>query len=156
MGKEISLGKCLGAKTAVTLRHMGKVQCGFPVHSGAAALMSRRMLDTNSFSLNPIAETAHLRVPLFSITGAHAGPRLVATGPEDAIRDVAERLWTLPDLVGMCGSLVVRANDQDPVFDRPDFVLSLEAADEAYDRLLGRMTALGMIAGHGVPESRVA
>ena len=96
-----------------------------------------------------------LRMPLFSVTGARAGPRLVVTGPEKLVRVLAERFWDRPELVRMRGAMVMRANTQDPIFDLPDDVLALTepvlAERRAYFRVLGRMTALGMIQGRSVP-----
>lgn len=82
----------------------------------------------------------------------------MVTAPVALARALAERLWDLPSLGHMRGSLVVRANTQDPVFDRPDVVLALSDSDEtdAYYQILGRMAQLGMITGRGVPLRRVA
>ncbi len=104
--------------------------------------------------------TPYLRVPLFSLTGLRDGPRLVVTGPETVIPAVADMLWDRPDLATIRGSLIVRVADQDPAFDLPDDVLTLDgnakSARFAYFRILGRMTALGMITGRGVPNRWVA
>ena len=118
----------------------------------------RRMIETHTYSLDPSVSTDHLGTPLFSMRGVHAGPRLVVTAPVALARALAERLWDLPSLGHMRGSLVVRANTQDPVFDRPDVVLALSDPDEtdAYYQILGRMAQLGMITGRGVPLRRVA
>lgn len=116
------------------------------------------MIETHTFSLDPSAKTEHLSTPLFSMKGASAGPRLVVTCPDALARQLAERLWDLPSLGRMRGSLVVRANTQDPVYDLPDQVLELPEMDEtsAYYGILGQMADLGMISGRGVPMQRVA
>lgn len=102
----------------------------------------------------------NLRVPLFCLTGLRDGPRLVVTGPDPLVRIVADMLWDRPDLATLQGSLVVRSDAQAAAFDYPDDVLVLEGGEEtaryAYFRILGRMTALGMIAGRGVPMRWVA
>ena len=116
------------------------------------------MKQTQNFSLDPFSASGHLGSPLFSMKGLHAGPRLVVTGSEDLARQLAERFWDLPSLGRMRGSLVVRANTQDPVFDRPDFTMNVGGTDtiDAYYDVLGRMADLGMISGRGVPVRRVA
>ena len=116
------------------------------------------MIEAPTYILDVSANTDHLSPPLFSMKGASAGPRLVVTAPEDLARDLADRLWDLPSLGRMRGSLVVRAATQDPIFDQPDFTLHLTHPDvtDAYYDLLGRMAGLGMITGRGVPLSRVA
>lgn len=117
------------------------------------------MLDTASYDLPHDGETAHLRVPLLSASGGFAGPRLVVTAPAMLARPLAERFWDLDGLNRMRGSIVLRADDQDPAFDLPDAVLALEdsmSLTEAYFRVLGNMTALGMITGRGVPVRWVA
>ena len=60
----------------------------------------------------------------------------------------------------MRGALILRTRDQDPAFDLPDVTLTLDGgpdtARHAYLRILGRLTALGMITGRGVPHRWVA
>lgn len=82
----------------------------------------------------------------------------MVTAPEGLARQLAERLWDLPSLGRMRGSLVLRANTQDPAFDLPDAVMTLGDLGEtdAYYQILGRMAGLGMISGRGVPLRRVA
>lgn len=112
------------------------------------------MLDTTH------TDAHDLRVPLFALTGLHAGPRLVVTGPDDLIRAVADIFWDLPELATMRGALILRTMDQDPAYDLPDVTLTLEGgagtARHAYFRILGRLTALAMITGRGVPHRWVA
>jgi len=116
------------------------------------------MVEAQTYTLSDRFETDHLRTPFFAMNGASAGPRLVVTAPEDLARALAERLWDLPSLGRMRGSLVVRSGTQNPVFDLPDFVMRLSDSDEtdAYFDILGRMAGLGMITGRGVPLKRVA
>lgn len=117
------------------------------------------MFDTAPYALPHDGETAHLHVPLFAATGALAGPRLVVTAPAGLARNLAERLWDIDGLDRMRGALIVRADDQDPAFDMPDALLAVDGGmgvTQAYFRVLGHMTALGMIAGRGVPLRWVA
>ena len=116
------------------------------------------MIETLTYSLDPAGETEHLMGPLFSMKGISAGPRLVVTAPDALARQLADRLWDLPSLGRMHGSLVVRVDGQDPVFDRPDLTLRLAELSEtdAYFEVLGQMAELGMITGRGVPMRRVA
>lgn len=124
---------------------------------GAISYLSG-MMETPTYIFDVSANTDHLSPPLFSMKGASAGPRLVVTAPEDLARALADRLWDLPTLGRMRGSLVVRADTQDPVFDSPDFTMHLSETETtvAYFDVLGRMAGLGMITGRGVPLSRVA
>lgn len=117
-----------------------------------------RMIETHTYSLDPSVSTEHLSTPLFSMKGHQAGPRLVVTAPDRLARKLAERLWDLTSLGRMRGSLVVRANTQDPAFDLPDVVMTLGDLSETdgYYQVLGRMAELGMISGRGVPLRRVA
>ena len=96
--------------------------------------------------------------PLFSLTGLSAGPRLVVTGPPDVMEEVAELFWNRTDLATLRGSLVLRATGPDPAFDLPDDTLTLAptAPEHGFLQILGRMTALGMISGRGVPLRWVA
>lgn len=116
------------------------------------------MFDKSTYSLDTSANMEHLAPPLFNMKGVSAGPRLVVTAPEELARALAERLWDLPSLGRMRGSLVVRSDAQDPAFDLPDFTLPLSLSEEtvAYFDILGRMAELGMITGRGVPQRRVA
>lgn len=100
----------------------------------------------------------HLKVPLFSLTGDRPGPRLVVLGGDEIVRGLVDRLWNLPDLMHIRGALIVRADDQDAAFDRPDAVFNVSAKNEiaAFYQVLGRMTRLGMISGRGVPVRWVA
>lgn len=95
--------------------------------------------------------------PLMQITGPAPGPRLVVTGPRKMLESLAETLWSLPDLAGIRGVLILRVDTQPTDFDRPDDVLKLDGSRAAaFRRTLGRMTALGMIQGRGVPLRWVA
>lgn len=117
------------------------------------------MLDTIAFDPPFDGETAHLGVPLFAATCGHDGPRLVVAGPEALVRPLAEQFWNVRGLEGMNGALILRDDTQDPVFDLPDAVLELErdvSVARAFFQVLGHMTALGMLAGRGVPLRRVA
>lgn len=111
-----------------------------------------------SYTLDATGTTDQLSTPLFSMRGLSAGPRLVVTCPEELARALAERLWGLPNLGRMRGSLVVRADTQDPVFDLPDLVVVLREMPEtdAYYQVLARMADLGMITGRGVPLPKAA
>ncbi len=90
--------------------------------------------------------------------GHEAGPRLAVSAPEALARLLSDRFWDLPSIGRMRGSLVVRADDQDPAFDMPDVVVRLtdQAENDAYYQVLGRMAELGMISGRGVPIKRAA
>ena len=92
------------------------------------------------------------------MTGEKAGPRLVVTGDLDLMRHVADRFWDVPSMNDIRGSVVLREDNQDPAFDQPDDVLHIRTHDDAvaYFQILGRMTALGMISGRGVPLRWVA
>lgn len=116
------------------------------------------MLETLTYASDRIGETDHLHVPLFAMDGYASGPRLVATAPDHLARRLAEKLWDLPSLGRMRGALVVRSDTQDPIFDRPDFVLELPEMSErdAYYSILSHMADLGMIMGRGIPRRRVA
>ena len=98
--------------------------------------------------------------PLFSLNGLYSGPRLVVTGPEPLVRVVADMFWDRRDLATIRGSLVLRSDGPDPAFDLPDETLAIdgdvETARFAFLQILGRMTALGMISGRGVPLRWVA
>lgn len=111
------------------------------------------MLDNTSYA----AETC---APLFSLNGLYSGPRLVVTGPDALMRVVSDMFWDRHDLSAMRGSLVLRTAGPDPSFDMPDDTLVLggevETARFAFMEVLGRMTALGMISGRGVPLRWVA
>ena len=116
------------------------------------------MIENRTYSLDASADTGHLKVPFFSMRGLHAGPRLAVSAPEMLARQLSERLWDLPSIGRMRGSLVVRSDAQDPVFDLPDEVLRLgnQPENDAYFHVLGRMAELGMISGRGVPLRRAA
>ena len=116
------------------------------------------MFDFDDTPFDLSSETDHLKGPVLSVTGSKAGPRLVVTGDVDLMRDLADRFWDIPDLTHMRGALVLREDDQDPAFDLPDDVLRLRTLNgtAAYYQTLGRMTALGMISGRGVPYRWVA
>ena len=89
---------------------------------------------------------------LFSVKGAHVGPRLVVTGAPGALSAVAEKLWELRDLIAMRGTLELRAGPARNLEGYADAVLHLEKTRTAgHLRVLGRMTTLGMISGRGVP-----
>lgn len=88
------------------------------------------------------------RVPLVTVKGNRAGPRLVVTGDEDLLRAVADLVWARPDLVSIHGSLVMRATRHEIGLDGAQFTMRLSESDnaqDAFERILGRMTALGMI-----------
>lgn len=116
------------------------------------------MFDFDTISFGPHADTSHLTGPVFSVTGDKPGPRLIVTGDVDLMRELADRFWDVPELAQIRGALVFRQDNQDPAFDRPDDVLNLRTLNEtaAYYQILGRMTALGMISGRGVPVRWVA
>jgi hypothetical protein len=115
------------------------------------------MCKAASYALSRHGETAHLRGPLFACSGPFAGPRLVVTGPEAAIRTLASACWELDGLEEIHGTLVLRPDTQDPVFDRPDAVLSLgeDDGERSLARVLARMAVLGMLPGRG-GHARVA
>lgn len=115
------------------------------------------MFKSASHVLPRDGETAHLSVPLFACSGTEGGPRLVVTGPETLIRMLADTCWSLAVLRDIRGALVLRADAQDPVFDRPDAVLALGdcSLEAAVARVLARMGALDMLPGHRMLE-RVA
>lgn len=103
------------------------------------------------------AERPELFCPLMRIDGAKPGPRLVVTGDRALIEALANRLWGLTNLPALRGSLLLRDGRQTVLFDRPDNVLALDCTvEQAYRQTLGRLTALGMIAGRGVPLRWVA
>jgi len=116
------------------------------------------MFDFETIPFDRKAKTDHLKVPVFAMNGSQAGPRLVVMGDVDLMRELSERFWDLPGLESIRGDLVLRQDDQDPVFDLPDDVLQLKTLNitAAYYQVLGRMTALGMISGRGVPVRWVA
>ncbi len=99
-------------------------------------------------------------VPLLTINGHAAGPRLLVTGPDALVRAVADLFWDRPDLAQIRGALVLRPAGSDPRLDLPDNTLALngsvETARFSFMQILGRMTALGMISGRGVPLRWVA
>ena len=91
-------------------------------------------------------------VILFSVKGAHSGPRLVVTGEPGAVRQAAERLWDLSGLIAMRGALELREGRVHDFGGYADDMLHLDAeSPSAHLRVLGRMAALGMISGRGVP-----
>lgn len=116
------------------------------------------MFDFATIPADLYRSTDLLKMPVFSMRGDERGPRLVVTGDIDMMRGLADRFWQVPSLSHIRGSLVLREDSQDPAFDRPDDVLTLGTDNEreAYFEVLGRMTALGMIAGRGVPLRWVA
>ncbi len=83
---------------------------------------------------------------------------MAVIAPEALARHLSDRFWDLPTIGRMRGSLVVRSDDQDPAYDRPDVVVRLtdQAETDAYYQVLGRMAELGMISGRGVPLKRAA
>ncbi len=99
-------------------------------------------------------------VPLFALRGLYTGPRLLVTGPAPIIRAVSDLLWDRHDLANIRGHLILRVEGPDPAYDLPDdhFEIAgdVETARFAYLRILGRMTALGMISGRGIPLRWVA
>lgn len=88
------------------------------------------------------------------------GPRLVVTGPNAIMRAVADMFWDRRDLASLRGAVILRAVGPDPVHDRADDTLVIspkcESAQHVFLQILGRMTALGMIEGRGVPLRWVA
>lgn len=116
------------------------------------------MIEKQTYTLDPVADTAHLKVPYFSMRGHEAGPRLAVSAPDDLARRLSNRFWDLPSIGRMRGSLVVRSDDQDPAYDLPDVVVRLtdQPDNDAYYQVLGRMAELGMISGRGVPLRRAA
>ncbi len=113
------------------------------------------MLDATTYEPSP--EVGPVRSVLFSARGALPGPLLVVTGDEDVLRSVGARLWEIDSLVRMRGSIELRATDGIDYGAYADATLAApSAAQDAYWTVLGRMTALGMIAGRGVPERWVA
>ena len=89
---------------------------------------------------------------LFSVKGAHVGPRLVVTGAPGALRAAADKLWELRDLIAMRGALELREGPAHDFGGYADDTLHLSTARPAIHlRILGRMTALGMTSGRGVP-----
>lgn len=89
--------------------------------------------------------------PLMQITGPAPGPRLVVTGPRKVLESLAETLWSLPDLAGIRGVLILRDDSQPTIFDRPDEVLKLTGPPAlGYRRTLDRMAALGMFQHRGI------
>lgn len=99
-------------------------------------------------------------VPLFALTGQYAGPRLVVTGPRAVMHQLADLFWDRDDLATIRGVLVLRPHRLDPADEQPDATLTLGddtvSAHQAFLQVLGRMTALGMISGRGVPHRWVA
>ncbi|NNE88334.1 MAG: hypothetical protein HKN27_09690 [Silicimonas sp.] len=94
------------------------------------------------------------RVPLVTVKGNRQGPRLVVTGDEHLLRDVADLVWARPDLVAINGSLVMRSEANDLGLDGAQSVMRLNDTDDpqlAFERVLGRMLSLDMI-----PFARVA
>lgn len=98
-------------------------------------------------------DTSDLHPPLMSVKGSAPGPRLVVTGPEALIREVADLLWGLDGIGAIRGSLILRPDAQDPIHDHPDATLCLRGSHRkgrrALTRLLERMSALGMLKGRG-------
>lgn len=136
----------------------GKPTPFFPVFSGSRSLHIAFMLDATTYK--PSSEVGPLRSVLFSAKGALPGPLLVVSGPEAVLQSVAARFWDLHGLVRMRGSLEFRVDDGVDFIGYADATLTLsDTGDDPrsiYWRVLGRMTALGMIAGRGVPERWVA
>lgn len=92
-----------------------------------------------------------------SVTGANPGPRLVVNGPPTTVESLANRLWDLPNLGSICGSLILRDERQAAVYDYPDDVLTVDHdLTQAYRLTLGRMAHLGMISGRAVPARWIA
>ena len=94
---------------------------------------------------------------LFSVKGDRPGPRLVVSGASPALRAAAEELWKLGDLVTMRGSLELREGRIYDFGGYADDMMHLSADERApHMRILGRMTALGMVTGRGIPLRFVA
>ncbi|MEM9970490.1 MAG: hypothetical protein AAF762_05280 [Pseudomonadota bacterium] len=94
---------------------------------------------------------------VFSVTGAHPGPRLVVTGARSALDAAVEKLFELRGLVAMRGKLEVRAGDWSDASGYADAEFRLDDAPRnGHLHILGRMASLGMIAGRGVPARYIA
>ena len=92
--------------------------------------------------------------------GALPGPLLAIEVPLPLISAVSQKFERLDSLRRMRGSLVLCAEGAPLDVPRPDAEMTLPQdtpdAKTAYFRCLGRMTALGMIQGRGVPNRWVA
>ena len=94
---------------------------------------------------------------LFSVTGGHAGPRLVVSGSSSALREAAEELWKLGELVTMRGSVELREGRIYDFGGYADDMMHLRDGETLpHMRILGRMTSLGMVSGRGIPIRFVA
>ncbi len=94
---------------------------------------------------------------LFSVKGGRPGPRLVVSGASPALREAAEELWKLGELVTMRGSLELREGRIYDFGGYADDMMHLgEGETSPHLRILGRMTALGMVTGRGIPIRFVA
>lgn len=90
---------------------------------------------------------------LFTVKGAHVGPRLVVTGTPGALRAAADKLWELHGLIAMRGALELREGAVYDFGGYADAMMHLDQAGPAsHLRVLRRMAALGMISGRGVPQ----
>lgn len=136
----------------------GEIGRCFPRASWRSSAYFGGMIENSTYSFGRNSDTSHLKVPLFSMRGHNPGPRIAVLAPEPLARKLSDRLWDLPSIGRMRGSLVVRQNDQDPAFDNPDITVRLTAIEvnDAYYHILGRMAELGMISGRGVPLRKVA
>jgi len=135
----------------------GKTPLFFPVSIVVPTTHLTVMLDVTTYEPSP--EGGPVRSVLFSAKGGLAGPLLVVTGPRDILCDAADRLWDVQGLVRMRGALQLRVDEDVDFSGTSDALFSLTSSDDpstAYWRILGRMTALGMIAGRGVPDRFVA
>ena len=111
------------------------------------------MLDQTPYAAEPC-------VPLFALNGLYAGPRLVVVGPDAMMRAVADLFWDRRDLANLRGSVILRGEGVDTSYDQADDTLAIspksESTQHVFLEILGRMTALGMITGRGVPLRWVA
>lgn len=99
-------------------------------------------------------ETADASASELKITGATHGPNLVVTLASRQSVDVVERLSKLPSLAYLRGVLVVGTDPNPSDLTEIDSVLDLRTQTdpvEIFWTLLARATALGMIAGRGIP-----
>lgn len=99
-------------------------------------------------------------VPLFRLNGLYSGPRLAVTGPDAMMRDVADMFWNRPDLAVMRGALILRADHVEPCCDLADHTMAISIVSESvqvvFSQILGRMSALGMLAEQDEPNRWVA
>ena len=145
-------------------RLTGKSGRAFPVIYASQGVYLGAMLKPAPEKPSPPTDPRNVEsctIPLFALKGACVGPLLVVTGTEELLQCLSDRLYDLPGLRRMRGALVLRPNELEAAKqDASDATLELagsaDDAGRAYFQVLGRMTALGMINGRGVPERWVA